>query len=133
MEHLLVHLPYEARIAGPVQYRWMYPFERYLRHLKNNVKNKARVEGSICNAFLVEEASTFCSHYFQQHVQTKHRKVPRNDFSGDGESFGGNISIFSHPGRAHGRVRTRHLDDREYMAAHNYILFNCTEIAPYTE
>jgi len=28
MEHLPVHLPYEARIAGPVQYRWMYPFER---------------------------------------------------------------------------------------------------------
>ena len=30
MEHLPVHLPYEARIAGPVQYRWMYPFERYV-------------------------------------------------------------------------------------------------------
>jgi len=29
MEHLPVHLAYEARIAGPVQYRWMYPFERY--------------------------------------------------------------------------------------------------------
>ncbi|XP_043817330.1 uncharacterized protein LOC122724999 [Manihot esculenta] len=29
MEHLLVHLAYEALIAGPVQYRWMYPFERY--------------------------------------------------------------------------------------------------------
>ena len=28
MEHLPVHLPYEARIAGPVQFRWMYPFER---------------------------------------------------------------------------------------------------------
>ena len=28
MEHLPVHLPYEASIAGPVQYRWMYPFER---------------------------------------------------------------------------------------------------------
>ncbi|KAL0372098.1 UNVERIFIED_CONTAM: hypothetical protein Scaly_0891400 [Sesamum calycinum] len=27
MEHLLVHLPYEARVGGPVQYRWMYPFE----------------------------------------------------------------------------------------------------------
>ena len=24
------HLTYEARIAGPVQYRWMYPFERYV-------------------------------------------------------------------------------------------------------
>lgn len=28
MEHLPIHLPYEARVAGPVQYRWMYPFER---------------------------------------------------------------------------------------------------------
>ena len=28
MEHLPVHLPYECRVAGPVQYRWMYPFER---------------------------------------------------------------------------------------------------------
>jgi len=29
MEHLMIHLPYEARVCGPVQYRWMYPFERY--------------------------------------------------------------------------------------------------------
>ena len=29
MEHLLIHLPYEAKVGGPVQYRWMYPFERY--------------------------------------------------------------------------------------------------------
>ena len=28
MEHLIVYLPYEARVGGPVQYRWMYPFER---------------------------------------------------------------------------------------------------------
>jgi Domain of unknown function (DUF4218) len=28
MEHLPVHLPYEARIGGPVQFRWMYQFER---------------------------------------------------------------------------------------------------------
>ena len=30
MEHLPVHLPYEARLRGPVQYGWMYPFERYV-------------------------------------------------------------------------------------------------------
>jgi len=29
MEHLPIHLAYEARLGGPVQYRWMYPFERY--------------------------------------------------------------------------------------------------------
>lgn len=28
MVHLPIHLAYEARIAGPVQYRWMYPIER---------------------------------------------------------------------------------------------------------
>ncbi|KAL0401889.1 UNVERIFIED_CONTAM: hypothetical protein Slati_4218800 [Sesamum latifolium] len=27
MEHLIVHLPYEARVREPVKYRWMYPFE----------------------------------------------------------------------------------------------------------
>ena len=29
MELLPTHLAYEARVAGPVQYRWMYPSERY--------------------------------------------------------------------------------------------------------
>ena len=28
MEHLPIHLPYETRIAKPIQYRWMYPFKR---------------------------------------------------------------------------------------------------------
>ena len=28
MEHISIHLPYEAKIAGPVQYHWMYHFER---------------------------------------------------------------------------------------------------------
>ena len=30
MVHLPVHLVNEARIARPVQYRWMYPIERYI-------------------------------------------------------------------------------------------------------
>lgn len=29
MVHLPIHLAWEARIVGPVQYRWMYPVERY--------------------------------------------------------------------------------------------------------
>ena len=28
MEHLPIHMPYEAKCGGPVQYRWMFPFER---------------------------------------------------------------------------------------------------------
>ncbi|KAK1369206.1 hypothetical protein POM88_035298 [Heracleum sosnowskyi] len=63
-------------------------------------------------------------HNAKQHVQTKHRKVPRNASTVCDESFGGNISIFSHPGRSHGSVSTRYLDDREYMAAHKYMKCN---------
>jgi hypothetical protein len=28
MEHLPIHLQYKVKVGGPVQYRWMYPFER---------------------------------------------------------------------------------------------------------
>ena len=28
MVHLMVHLPHETKLVGPVSYRWMYPFER---------------------------------------------------------------------------------------------------------
>jgi hypothetical protein len=28
MEYLPIHLLFEAKAGGPVQYRWMYPFER---------------------------------------------------------------------------------------------------------
>ena len=30
MVHLAVHLATEAKLAGPVIYRWMYPFKRYV-------------------------------------------------------------------------------------------------------
>ena len=30
MIHLPVHLANEVKVAGPVQYRWMYPIERYV-------------------------------------------------------------------------------------------------------
>jgi hypothetical protein len=29
MVHVVIHLVRECRLGGPVQYRWMYPFERY--------------------------------------------------------------------------------------------------------
>jgi hypothetical protein len=40
MQHLLVHLPYEAKEGGPVQYRWMYHIERTLKKIRAMVGNK---------------------------------------------------------------------------------------------
>ncbi|GJZ67548.1 hypothetical protein Tco_0630788, partial [Tanacetum coccineum] len=45
MEHLLVHLSYEARVGGPEQYRWMYPFERkFEAELKVKMPNMTSVQ-----------------------------------------------------------------------------------------
>ncbi|KAL0331774.1 UNVERIFIED_CONTAM: hypothetical protein Sangu_1722900 [Sesamum angustifolium] len=79
MEHLIVHLPYEECVGGPVQYRLMYPFERFLLYLKMNVKNKAHVETSIVEAYLVEEIGLFTSHYFELQILCKRNRPRKND------------------------------------------------------
>ena len=63
MAHLIVHLVEDVKLGGLVQYRWMYPIERYLGKLKSYVRNKAQAEGSIAEGYMAEEALTFCSRY----------------------------------------------------------------------
>ncbi|XP_012828024.1 PREDICTED: uncharacterized protein LOC105949285 [Erythranthe guttata] len=63
MEHLPIHLAEEAKLVGPVQYRSMFPIERYLCTLKNYVRTRSRPEGSIAEGCLVEECMNFCSRY----------------------------------------------------------------------
>jgi hypothetical protein len=66
MQHLLVHIPYEAKVCGPVQYRWMYHIERAFKYLRAIVDNKARVEGSIAELFLLNDITYFSSVYFAE-------------------------------------------------------------------
>jgi hypothetical protein len=40
MQHLILHLPYEARMRGPVQWRWWYPIERCLKTILKKCRNK---------------------------------------------------------------------------------------------
>jgi hypothetical protein len=61
---LLVHLPWEALVGGPTQFRWMYSQERELKKLRRMVRNKARVEGCIAEAFAAREITLFSSKYF---------------------------------------------------------------------
>ena len=103
--------------------------------MKNNVHNKVKVEGSICNAYLVEETSSFCAHYFEPYVNTRHRKVPQNDvgYRDEIEEHEGMLSIFKHVGRSFGKEQFRYLTPEEYHAARTYILLNCEEVKPYIE
>ncbi|KAK4267817.1 hypothetical protein QN277_024550 [Acacia crassicarpa] len=127
MEHLPVHLAYEARVGGPQQYRWMYPFERFLRTLKQKIKNPTHVEGSIAEAYLVEEAAKFSSYYHPPEMMSRWRRVPRND-AGDTRD---QKSIFNYPGRVVGKHWKSTLDGRDKQVAEWYILNNCEEVAPY--
>ncbi|GJT87715.1 hypothetical protein Tco_1069432 [Tanacetum coccineum] len=78
MIHLVIHLPDEAILGSPLRYRWMFPFERYMKKLKNYVRNKAKPEGSIAEGYVAEEALTFCSRYLKD-VETRFNRPGRND------------------------------------------------------
>jgi hypothetical protein len=67
MQYLLVHFPYEAKIGGPHQYRWMYHIEMALKKLRVMIHNKAKVEGCITEEFKLKEIIYFSSVYFTEH------------------------------------------------------------------
>ncbi|WJX83272.1 hypothetical protein P8452_65944 [Trifolium repens] len=130
MEHLVVHLAYEARLGGPVQYRWMYPFERFMGDSKRSVRNKAKVEGSICACYLHRETIHFCSHYFKD---TFFERSRRNEHGNESFVHPLNLSVFNLPGRHGGMEKVYFPGERVLKSAHVHVLINCTEVQPYLE
>ncbi|KAL6125765.1 hypothetical protein ACLB2K_073819 [Fragaria x ananassa] len=59
MIHLTVHLVREVELCGPVFFRWMYPFERYMKVFKGMVHNRTFPKGCIAECYIVEEAVEF--------------------------------------------------------------------------
>lgn len=128
MVHLAIHLPYEAMLAGPVQSRWMYPFERALGTYKQYVRNKARPEGSIAEAYIVNESLTFCSMYLRG-METRFNRPERNDELDS--HLDKKLNIFATGWRPLGKARIIHLDDKTLKQAHWYLLNNCPEVQPF--
>ncbi|KAL1219675.1 hypothetical protein V5N11_032323 [Cardamine amara subsp. amara] len=132
MEHLPIHLPREARLGGPVQYRWMYQFERYMFHLKKKVKNLSKVERSIVAQSLNEETSNFTQYYFAPNIQTKARRPGRYDDGGRRPFYHSYVpGIFQEIGRFSGKRKGIWLTEQEVSHIHTYILRNCEDILPY--
>ncbi|KAE8696020.1 hypothetical protein F3Y22_tig00110678pilonHSYRG00462 [Hibiscus syriacus] len=77
MIHLMMHLVREVRLCGPVHFRWMYPFERYMKTLKGYVRNHHRPEGCIAECYVAEEALEFCSVYLKnmKSIGNPHERV----------------------------------------------------------
>lgn len=63
MTHLIVHIPRQLVLCGPVHSRWMYGIERYMGTLKSMCRSRSKLEASICNGFLKEERMDFLMQY----------------------------------------------------------------------
>lgn len=123
MVHLAVHLPHEALYGGLVQYRWMYPFERYLGKFKRYVQNKARAEGSIAEAYIHVECLTFSSMYLHD-IETRFRREERNvDVCEEREQM--ELSVFSQKVRPLGSSTSYRPNEAMFEAACWYVLNNC--------
>jgi hypothetical protein len=55
-----------AKVGGSMQFRWMYSQERELKKHRIIVRNEARVEGCIAEAFACNEIMNFSSKYFSR-------------------------------------------------------------------
>ncbi|XP_028186392.1 uncharacterized protein LOC114373037 [Glycine soja] len=132
MVHLTVHLIEEAKLGGPVHYRYMYPVERELGHLKSFVRNKAQPEGSIAEGYLAEESLTFCSRYIED-IETRFNRPKRVcDNPIDNETFFVS-SIFPQIGKPVGACSMFTLTPMQKLQAHRYVLLNCTIVTPFVE
>ncbi|KAL0296204.1 UNVERIFIED_CONTAM: hypothetical protein Sradi_6672500 [Sesamum radiatum] len=110
----------------------MYPFEWFLRELKKNVKNKAHVETSIVETYIVEEIGLLTSHYFEVDVQSKRIMAQRNnECTSSNDGF--QVSIFNYTGRASVAMKKRWFSGPERYIIETYILINCEVVTPYYE
>ena len=128
MQHLLIHLPYEAKVGGPVQYRWMYHIERALKHLRAMVGNKARVEGCIAEAFLLKEISYFSSVYFAEEHNVN---APTMRYNIDEEPPVSDIKKFQWRGTTVSSSMTYYPSQEERTDALLYMFSNMEEMDPY--
>ena len=131
MEHLPIHLAEEALLGGPVQYRWMYPFERYFGWLKPTAKNNAHVEAFMVHAYLAFEIKHFAEYYFQSSLDSP--SIGRNEGMQQLESQMPTLSVFNRKGTPFGNRGRRYLTEAEYRVARLHILLNCGEVQPYLE
>jgi hypothetical protein len=128
MQQLLVHLPWEASVGGPVQLRWMYSQEREIKKLRVTVRNKERVEGCIVGPFACKEITNFSSKYFSRannvnaHMTRYHivEEVPLCE-----------MSIFQWKGKGVGAPSAHYATYHECNYTMFYFYTNMQEVQPY--
>ncbi|CAH9090446.1 unnamed protein product, partial [Cuscuta europaea] len=120
MVHLCVHLPEQALLGGPAPPRWMFGIERRMGTYKGYVRNYARPDGSIAEAYVVDEAITFLSRYLTD-IETRFTRPERNwDLSSEDYK----MDVFNHKIRTLGAPKFGNLG-LDGNVVQWYLLNNC--------
>ena len=85
MTHLVYHLVDELDLCGPVSSRWMYPIERYMKTLKEYVRNMARPEACMAEGYVRDECLGFITEYLQRFGVVDRRVWDADEEYGDAE------------------------------------------------
>ncbi|XP_075109949.1 uncharacterized protein LOC107801371 isoform X3 [Nicotiana tabacum] len=130
--HLTIHLVDEVIQGGPVHYRWMYFVERLLGHFKSLVGNKAQPEGSIAEGYIVEDALTLCSRYFEG-IESRINRPKRVNDELNHNKTSEVSSLFPQQGKPIGGSTIFPLSPLEKTQAHRYVLLNCAVVKPFID
>jgi hypothetical protein len=128
MQHFLVHLPWEAKVGGTAQFKWIYNQERELKKHRAIMRNKARIEGCIVEAFTCKEITNISSKYFScannvnAHMTRYHivDEVPLSE-----------LSIFQWKGKGVGSPSAHCVTEDEWNYTILYKYMNMEEVQPY--
>jgi hypothetical protein len=126
MVHLVLHLPDEAILGGPVHMRWMYPFERYMKKLKSYVRKKI-MSRRLAEGYIADEALTFCFMYLEG-IQTKFNRHNRNTDVGIPKS---QLLVFTSQCRPMPKKKIISLCEDARNSLGWFVLNNCDQIKDY--
>jgi len=101
---------------------------REIQKLRRKVRNKARVEGCIVEAELVEEATNNLSLFFRPEARSVRNKVPRYDDAASTFKSSCNLEFFQYSGHCMSPRGVYELSADKYEAAFLYVLTNMPEM-----
>jgi hypothetical protein len=130
MAHMILHLPTEARLGGPVQNRWMYPTERLQKTMRLKGRNKCKIEASIAEAFIIEEVANIITTYYPPDVPTMHNPVSR--YNTGNLEHQSELSLFKGQLGTSGGHKVIELNPEEWAIITLYVLTNLREVWKYT-
>ena len=71
-EHYLIHQVEDIELCGPIHTRAMWMAERHLKSLKDLIRQRAHLEGSMVEGYMVYQSMVYISQYLPKLIANVH-------------------------------------------------------------